>query len=72
MMFLTLVAQNQRWALSVADLQYDYLCPVFKKDVLSLQICCQFDFRRLPGGGVTCPWRIAPQQIDVNNVAQRY
>ncbi|KAB7500311.1 Alpha-mannosidase 2 [Armadillidium nasatum] len=32
------------------------------------KVCCQFDFRRLPGSGVTCPWRIAPQPITDNNV----
>jgi len=36
------------------------------------KICCQFDFKRLPGYGITCPWRIAPQQIDEANVAKRY
>lgn len=35
------------------------------------KICCQFDFKRLPGYGVTCPWRIQPQKITENNVAHR-
>lgn len=35
------------------------------------KICCQFDFKRLPGFGLTCPWRIAPQVITDTNVAKR-
>ncbi|KAB0803931.1 hypothetical protein PPYR_00901 [Photinus pyralis] len=35
------------------------------------KICCQFDFKRLPGHGLHCPWKIAPQQITDNNVAQK-
>lgn len=35
------------------------------------KICCQFDFKRLPNFGVYCPWRIPPQPITDDNVAQR-
>ncbi|XP_075221879.1 alpha-mannosidase 2 isoform X2 [Lycorma delicatula] len=35
------------------------------------KICCQFDFKRLPGHGLSCPWRVPPQSIDNYNVAQR-
>ncbi|KAF5280266.1 hypothetical protein FQR65_LT03074 [Abscondita terminalis] len=35
------------------------------------KICCQFDFKRLPGHGLHCPWRIAPQAINDVNVAQQ-
>lgn len=48
--------------------------PVVKTYVicfLSFQICCQFDFRRLPGGGISCPWHISPVKIDNNNIAER-
>ncbi|KAJ0015644.1 hypothetical protein NQD34_009264 [Periophthalmus magnuspinnatus] len=34
-------------------------------------VCCQFDFHRLPGGRVFCPWRIAPQPISPENVKER-
>lgn len=34
-------------------------------------ICCQFDFHRLPGGRVYCPWRISPQPITEQNVQER-
>ncbi|KAJ0173745.1 hypothetical protein K1T71_010894 [Dendrolimus kikuchii] len=35
------------------------------------KICCQFDFKRLPGNGVTCPWGIAPRKIIQKNVQER-
>uniref|UniRef100_A0A8C1CGS4 Alpha-mannosidase n=1 Tax=Cyprinus carpio carpio TaxID=630221 RepID=A0A8C1CGS4_CYPCA len=35
------------------------------------KICCQFDFKRLPGGRISCPWRIPPQAITDNNVQER-
>ncbi|XP_076844380.1 alpha-mannosidase 2 isoform X2 [Brachyhypopomus gauderio] len=35
------------------------------------KICCQFDFKRLPGGHISCPWRIPPQAITSDNVQQR-
>jgi len=35
------------------------------------KICCQFDFSRLPGGGMYCPWGAAPQIIDSSNVKER-
>uniref|UniRef100_A0A673AQE2 Alpha-mannosidase n=1 Tax=Sphaeramia orbicularis TaxID=375764 RepID=A0A673AQE2_9TELE len=34
-------------------------------------VCCQFDFHRLPGGRVFCPWRISPQPITKENVEER-
>lgn len=35
------------------------------------KICCQFDFKRLPGYGLTCPWRIPPRPIDDSNVHKK-
>ncbi|KAF2367623.1 Glycoside hydrolase family 38 N-terminal domain [Trinorchestia longiramus] len=32
------------------------------------KVCCQFDFKRLPGSRVTCPWRVPPQPITPHNV----
>ena len=34
-------------------------------------VCCQFDFKRLPGSRVNCPWKIAPTVITHQNVADR-
>lgn len=35
------------------------------------KVCCQFDFRRLPGLRYSCPWKIAPVPISEDNVASR-
>ncbi|KFM79445.1 Alpha-mannosidase 2x, partial [Stegodyphus mimosarum] len=35
------------------------------------KICCQFDFKRLPGNKVNCPWRVPPVPITEKNVADR-
>ncbi|KAG9352329.1 hypothetical protein JZ751_020742 [Albula glossodonta] len=35
------------------------------------KICCQFDFKRLPGGRVNCPWKVPPRAITESNVAER-
>lgn len=35
-------------------------------------VCCQFDFRRLPGFGMDCPWRTPPKPITPQNVKQKY
>ncbi|CAJ1069855.1 Hypothetical predicted protein [Xyrichtys novacula] len=34
-------------------------------------VCCQFDFHRLPGRRVVCPWRISPQPITEQNIKER-
>lgn len=34
-------------------------------------VCCQFDFQRLPGRQLSCPWKIAPQPITEQNVRER-
>ncbi|KAM9840891.1 alpha-mannosidase 2 [Aulostomus maculatus] len=34
-------------------------------------VCCQFDFHRLPGGRVFCPWKVPPQPITEQNVQER-
>lgn len=36
------------------------------------KICCQFDFKRLPGGRINCPWKVPPRTITEANVAERY
>uniref|UniRef100_UPI00398F1BDD alpha-mannosidase 2 isoform X2 n=1 Tax=Pristiophorus japonicus TaxID=55135 RepID=UPI00398F1BDD len=35
------------------------------------KVCCQFDFKRLPGGRINCPWRIPPVEIHDGNVQER-
>lgn len=34
-------------------------------------VCCQFDFHRLPGRRVSCPWKIPPQPITEQNIKER-
>lgn len=36
------------------------------------KICCQFDFKRLPGGRFGCPWGVPPETIYPGNVQNRY
>lgn len=38
---------------------------------LYLQVCCQFDFKRLPGSKVKCPWKKPPRVIHDDNVKER-
>ncbi|XP_076847855.1 alpha-mannosidase 2x isoform X3 [Brachyhypopomus gauderio] len=35
------------------------------------KICCQFDFKRLPGSRVNCPWKVPPRPITESSVAER-
>ncbi|KAF3854632.1 hypothetical protein F7725_022687 [Dissostichus mawsoni] len=35
------------------------------------KICCQFDFKRLPGGRINCPWKVPPKPVVEANVAER-
>uniref|UniRef100_A0A8C3B5G0 mannosyl-oligosaccharide 1,3-1,6-alpha-mannosidase n=1 Tax=Cyclopterus lumpus TaxID=8103 RepID=A0A8C3B5G0_CYCLU len=35
------------------------------------KVCCQFDFKRLPGGRINCPWKVPPKTVVDANIAER-